>query len=168
MLKRKERIVAGLIFLVVNVFLIFDISEDLFNGSSIEHVLKEIFIVILGLFGVLYLWFQYFKTRKNYKQSSRELLLIQADLKAYKEETRALYEGLSQKIDEQFVTWKLSPAEKDIALLILKGLSNKEVAEIRETSDATIRQQTTAVYKKSGLRGRSELSAFFLEDLILL
>jgi hypothetical protein len=31
----------------------------------------------------------------------------------------------------------------------------------------TIRAQTNAIYSKSGLSGRSELSAFFLEDLLL-
>jgi hypothetical protein len=30
-----------------------------------------------------------------------------------------------------------------------------------------VRQQAIAVYRKSGLAGRAELSAFFLEDLLL-
>jgi hypothetical protein len=31
----------------------------------------------------------------------------------------------------------------------------------------TVRQHAVAVYRKSGLAGRAELSAFFLEDLLL-
>ena len=50
---------------------------------------------------------------------------------------------------------------------MLKGLSHKEIADIRATSETTIRQQALAVYRKSDLRSRAELSAFFLEDLLL-
>jgi DNA-binding NarL/FixJ family response regulator len=52
-------------------------------------------------------------------------------------------------------------------LLLLKGLSHREIGELRRTSEATVRQQALAVYRKAGLRGRTELSAFFLEDLLL-
>ncbi len=51
--------------------------------------------------------------------------------------------------------------------MLLKGLSHKEVAEVRNTSEPTVRQQALVVYRKSGLRNRSDLSAFFLEDLLL-
>lgn len=62
--------------------------------------------------------------------------------------------------------WELSPAEKEVALLLLKGLSHKEIAEVRGTSEATVRQQSRALYKKAGLTGRHDLAAFFLEDLL--
>ena len=52
-------------------------------------------------------------------------------------------------------------------MLLLKGLSHKEVALARAISDATARQQAVAVYRKAGVAGRSELAAFFLEDLAL-
>jgi DNA-binding NarL/FixJ family response regulator len=42
-------------------------------------------------------------------------------------------------------------------LLLLKGLSHKEAAATRATSETTIRQQALAIYRKSGLRNRSEL-----------
>ena len=49
----------------------------------------------------------------------------------------------------------------------LKGLRHKEIAELRQTSERTVRQQALAVYRKSGLNGRTDLAAFFLEDLLL-
>ena len=70
-------------------------------------------------------------------------------------------------IERQFERWDLPVAEKDVALLLLKGLSYKEIAIARDTSERTVREQGRAVYRKSGLGGRSELSAFFLEDLLL-
>lgn len=70
-------------------------------------------------------------------------------------------------IDRQFERWGLFAAEREVALLLLKGLSHKEVASARETSERTVRQQALAVYRKAGLSGRAELAAFFLEDLLL-
>ena len=61
----------------------------------------------------------------------------------------------------------MTPAEREVGLLLLKGLSHKEVAAARSTGETTIRQQALGIYRKSGLRNRSELSAFFLEDLLL-
>jgi DNA-binding NarL/FixJ family response regulator len=52
-------------------------------------------------------------------------------------------------------------------LLQLKGLRHKAIAELRQTSERTVRQQALAVYRKSGLGGRTDLAAFFLEDLLL-
>ena len=75
--------------------------------------------------------------------------------------------GLGEAIDRQFTRWTLTPAEREPAPLLLKGLSHKEIAEARSTHETTIRQQALAVYRKSGLRSRAELSAFFLEDLLL-
>ena len=70
-------------------------------------------------------------------------------------------------INRQFETWALSPAERDVALLQLKGLRHKEIAELRKTSERTVRQQALSVYRKAGLSGRTDLAAFFLEDLLL-
>ena len=57
-------------------------------------------------------------------------------------------------------------AEREIGLLLLKGLSLKEVADVRGTSERTVRQQAQQLYRKGGLAGRTELAAYFLEDLL--
>jgi len=54
-----------------------------------------------------------------------------------------------------------------VAFLLIKGFSLKEIADYRSTAEKTTRAQATVVYAKSGLSGRSQLSAFFLEDLLL-
>ena len=70
-------------------------------------------------------------------------------------------------IDRQFQRWQLTPAEAEVGVLLLKGLTHKQVAEVRDTSERTVRQQARLLYRKAGLAGRSELAAFFLEDLLL-
>ena len=54
----------------------------------------------------------------------------------------------------------------EVALLLLEGVSLREITTLRETSERTVRQQSPAVYRKAGLAGRAELSSFFLEDLL--
>ncbi|MBW2360836.1 MAG: helix-turn-helix domain-containing protein [Deltaproteobacteria bacterium] len=80
--------------------------------------------------------------------------------------TRLLH-GLGSEIDSQFERWSLTPMERQVALLLLKGLGHKEAASVLDRSERTVRQHAVSVYRKSGLAGRAELAAFFLEDLLL-
>ena len=84
---------------------------------------------------------------------------------AWREQRRGEIAALSRAIEDQFRAWHLTGAEIDIAGLMLKGASLKEIALARDTSEATIRQQAQSIYRKSGLSGRAELSAYFLESL---
>ena len=59
----------------------------------------------------------------------------------------------------------MTAAEREIGLLILKGLSHKEIAALRATTEATVRQQAQAIYRKANLPGKTAFSAYFLEDL---
>ena len=74
-------------------------------------------------------------------------------------------DDLAAAIQDQFEAWLLTPAEADIAGLLLKGVSLRDIAAVRRTSEATIRQQAQSIYRKSGLAGRRELAAYFLESL---
>lgn len=69
-------------------------------------------------------------------------------------------------IDEEFGEWKLSSAEADIAWFMLRGLPLKEIAQVRGTSERTVRQQAQAIYRKAGLDGRSDLAGRVLERFI--
>jgi len=71
-----------------------------------------------------------------------------------------------EAIEIQFNDWKLTPSEKEVALLMIKGLSTAEIAATRNTKDKTVRQQASTVYAKSGLEGRYALSAWFFEDIL--
>lgn len=96
----------------------------------------------------------------------RDLEVARLQGQRWRDEKRALLKGLGDAIDEQFTLWNLTEAEREVALLLLKGLSLKEIAQVRATSERTIRAQARALYAKAGLSGRAALSAFFLEDLL--
>jgi len=107
-----------------------------------------------------------FLVYKNQRALIRDLDVARIQGGQWRDETRVLLKGLGEAIDRQFLAWKLTEAERDVGLLILKGLSLKEIAAVRVTSERTIRAQARAIYAKAGLSGRAALSAFFLEDLL--
>jgi DNA-binding CsgD family transcriptional regulator len=76
-------------------------------------------------------------------------------------------EGLGRAIDAQFAEWRLTPAEREVALMLLKGYGHKQIAALTDRSERTVRQHAGVVYEKAGLAGRAELAAFFLHDLML-
>lgn len=67
---------------------------------------------------------------------------------------------------ERFTDWGLTPAERDVALFAVKGMSTAEIAALRQTSEGTVKAQTAAIYRKAGVTGRSQLLSLFIEDLI--
>ncbi len=71
-------------------------------------------------------------------------------------------------IGEQFDEWDATAAERDIGHLILRGLSHKEIARLRHTSEATVRQQAQSLYRKANLPNKGAFSAYFLDDVLYL
>lgn len=69
-------------------------------------------------------------------------------------------------LDERFAEWGLTPAESDVALFAIKGMSTAEIATLRSTSEGTVKAQTNAIYRKAGVSGRSQLLSLFIEDLM--
>jgi DNA-binding CsgD family transcriptional regulator len=69
-------------------------------------------------------------------------------------------------MDTRFVTWKLTPAERDVAQLSLKGLDVVDIAKLRAAAPGTIRAQFARVYAKSGVNNRAQFASLFLEDLM--
>jgi putative tricarboxylic transport membrane protein len=100
------------------------------------------------------------------RELSRRLAEAEEQSRQRGAENQDLLRGLSDQIDRQFEAWGLTAAEKEIALLMLKGLRHKEIAGVRGTSERTVRQQALTIYRKAGLDGRADLTAFFLEDLL--
>jgi putative tricarboxylic transport membrane protein len=106
------------------------------------------------------------RSRRREEALLRDLETAREHAKRSDEETRELLRGLGVQIDKEFETWRLTSAEREVAHLMLKGLRHKEIANVRGTSERTVRQQALTIYKKAGLEGRGDLAAYFLEDLL--
>ena len=71
-----------------------------------------------------------------------------------------------EMLEENFATWGLTAAERDVALFAIRGMSTAEIAVLRNTSEGTVKAQTNAIYRKAGVTGRPQLLSLFIEDLM--
>ncbi|HEX7025603.1 MAG TPA: LuxR family transcriptional regulator [Gammaproteobacteria bacterium] len=153
----------GAIFLLIA----WDLAYDYSQGRSWGHLLIELTVLLFAAGGIGLLLHRLYLVRATVYSLGKDLARARQDAERWRNESRELIDGLRAAIDRQFGRWNLSPAEAEIGLLLLKGLSHKELAGIRNTSERTVREQARALYRKAGLDGRASLSAFFLEDLLL-
>lgn len=134
-------------------------------GELLLELLKVAPVVITSV-GVALLFRVTRRQRDEHLQVLRDLEVARLQGQRWRSESRGLLEGLGAAIDAQFTRWNLTDAEREVALLLLKGLSTKEIAAVRAGSERTVREHARAIYQKAGLSGRAALSAFFLEDLL--
>ena len=123
--------------------------------SAIPWILHEIF-TLMTLVG--FCVGMYFIAR-SYRLAASNTRYLMKQLDAAK---GAFQSG----IDEYFVEWGLSEAEKDIALLTIKGMTISEIAKIRRTKQSTIKTQSSAIYKKAGVSSRAQLVSLLIEELL--
>ena len=97
----------------------------------------------------------------------RELEVARVEGNEWRNKAQTHLNGLRDEMSLQFERWSMSAAEKDVGMLILKGLSHKEISTLRGTTEATVRQQAQSIYQKSNLPGKTAFSAYFLEDLMI-
>jgi DNA-binding CsgD family transcriptional regulator len=69
------------------------------------------------------------------------------------------YVLLSFKRKDAERTFGLTPAERRVALALLEGLSNAEIACLRGSSPRTVANQIASLYRKVGVRSRAELAS---------
>ena len=148
----QQNALSTLLFAIVVALVGTDILADVGSGAGMVHVGLETAAVGVSALGAV--WF------------ARRLMTERREAAEWKAQAESLLAGVGQTVEQQFDTWGLTPAEAEVATLLLKGLSFKEIASVRNTSERTAREQAGAAYKKAGVAGRAELSAWFIEDLL--
>jgi DNA-binding CsgD family transcriptional regulator len=161
------------LFVLVAFLAIADLLADSGDGTSLGHLLTEGAIVLVGGIGIALAAWQTRQLRAaerlavaEVRKLDERLVATRAQAEQWQRETRELRAGLGLAIEKQLDAWGLTKAEKEIALLLLKGLSHKQVAAARGVGETTVRQQSRAIYQKAGVDGRHDLAAFFLEGLL--
>lgn len=143
-----------------------DLVFDAPSGLTTVHFLVELLLILVCLAAAVGLGRSWLRTLRSLDRLEHDLRGVRADQEAWRTQALTLRRGLGEAIDGQLDRWRLTPTEKEVAFLLLKGYSHKEIAALSDRSERTVRQHGMAVYRKSGLSGRTELSAFFLEDLL--
>jgi len=169
-MQHLQKILLGLFFIIMSIYSSYEVYDELRglmnNDETIWHVSAEILIVIFSYSGLIYFLYLITKQSKKQKFLEANLIKIRKDLESSNIRLQKGKKDYQQVIQWQFTEWQLSPSEKEVALLLLKGLSLKEVATCRSTHEKTVRKQASTIYNKSKLGGRHELSAWFFEDML--
>ncbi|WP_299879997.1 helix-turn-helix transcriptional regulator [uncultured Cocleimonas sp.] len=162
----NKEILLIVIFTVVVLASGADFIADVSYGADTKHIIKEAVVVISSVIAIALLMI-------SLKQQKSEIISLRQDLQASnKTNSKAqkyvidARKKLGNVITQQFSEWMLTNSETEVGWLLLKGLSLKEIAIIRETKEKTVRQQASSIYKKSGVNGRHEFSAWFIEDIL--
>jgi DNA-binding NarL/FixJ family response regulator len=136
-------------------------------GGFNSHILVEVLsgLIALMAFAVLFVW--ELKQNKQMASLKNSLTNTKKQLSDSQLRSQRLMGEFSKIIQYQFEQWKLTKSEKEVALLLLKGLSLAEIAGVRDTREKTVRQQASNLYKKADIAGRHELVAYFFEDLLI-
>ena len=64
--------------------------------------------------------------------------------------------GLTGLLEHFLEVNHFTPKEKDIARFVLKGLSNREIAEVMGNTEKTIKFHLTVIFQKCGVKSRTE------------
>jgi len=166
MLRSTKETVLVVALLLVGVTNGIDLFTDLSHGASFSHVFKEGLIAFLALGIVVWILYEQRKQLMQIKNLKEKLIHSQQQQMKANNYVLVARKQLTEVISQQFDEWSLSSSEKEVGWLLLKGFSLKEIAVFRETHEKTVRQQASAIYKKSNLSGRHAFSAWFIEDLL--
>lgn len=154
--ERRAILLAAVIVLqaVTAVFFTADVAADFVHDGKLDdiHMWLELVATIALAGGVVFLMVEL-------RQVMNRLATLDRSMRAARGE-------MAEVIDGFFTDWGLTPSERDVALMVLKGIDNDTIASLRGTAPGTVRAQCTAIYSKAGVDGRAQLFSVFMEELL--
>jgi DNA-binding CsgD family transcriptional regulator len=135
-------------------FFVFDVVQDFMAGGSgagVYLVMELLAVLSLAAAAVLELKLLRGLLRRNSK-AERSLLVARGQMQ--------------DVVDAYFRDWGLTAAEADVASMTIKGFSISEISQMRQAREGTVKTQLTAIYRKAGVAGRSQLGSLLIEDLM--
>ncbi len=153
----KSLIISFVIIAICETFFVLDVVADIFyidiSTSWFDHSLIELITTVTLAPALIVIGLRIRRLLREHREAQNSVRVASGELLAV--------------IYARFEEWQLSPSENDIALLLIKGFSAQEIADLRSTRVGTVKSQSSTVYQKAGVRGRHELVAFFVEDLLV-
>ncbi len=155
------------VFLLITLGAALDLFLDRPDRLLTFHVSFEIALACSSLGVATYLAWGWYRAQGRVRALRSAVDERRAERDAWRARAGRVLEGLAEAMNAQFTAWSLTPAERETAVMLLKGYSHKRIGKLTDRSERTARQHAVAVYRKANVANRSELSAFFLEDLLL-
>lgn len=141
---------------ICTAFFAVDVLGDLVFGGDFPggklHLAFELVVVAVSLTALVF--------------HIRELRSFSRKHKKISDQIRVATGQFADVVEELFISWALTPAERDVAILLVKGVSFKGIAEARGAKEGTVKAQANSVYRKAHVAGRHQLVALFLDELL--
>jgi DNA-binding CsgD family transcriptional regulator len=141
-----------LLQMVATVFFVGDATSDVLSDPASPHSLFEALVAVALMLGVVFGAIGLRRTLERMRTQQQALA--------------AAAGALADVVDAQFNDWGLTPAERDVGFLALKGFDVAEIADLRGAAQGTVRARFARIYAKAGVSGRAQFAAFFVEDLL--
>lgn len=147
----------GLLLSVVCIgFFSYDVLIDLFLGEDATnthfHTILEVLVVLAAVAAFLV--------------HARELQRFSVRHRRLSVQMRVASGDFAAVVEELFCEWGLTPAERSVAIYLIKGLSLADIADLRGAKVGTVKAQSNAIYQKAAVHGRQELLACLLDELL--
>ena len=161
----RDKIIA-IILLGMMTLNLLDVLTDISLGVPSWHIIFESLVIIVAGIGALFLIKDIRARTADISKLKQALLISDDNLRHISDEMKNARNEYSTVIKNQFKQWSLTPSEQEVAMLLLKGLSFREISSVRNTKEKTVRQQGSIIYSKANVEGRHEFAAWFLADFM--
>ena len=145
---------------------LYDLVTDTSEGAPLLHLLGECTVILVSTLLIAWLLLDLRRQQRELEQLRAEIAGLQGPRLALPPPAAATRRQLGGLIQSQFRAWELTDSEQQVGLLLLKGLSFKEIAALRQTREKTVRAQASSIYRKAGVEGRHAFAAWFIEDFL--
>ncbi|PWK56394.1 regulatory LuxR family protein [Silicimonas algicola] len=138
------------------VFFIVDVFADIAAEGGMSHLTVHMAVETLAtltLIAAMVLEARFFVSLLRHEVALEQDLAVAAA-------------EVHEAIRAQFKDWKLSPAESDVAMFLVKGLGTAEIAEMRGSAEGTIKAHFNAVFRKAGVHSRAELLSMLIDRIL--
>ncbi len=119
---------------------------------GLDHDTFELLVVVALLLGIAF--------------TSVEIRAVLHRQRRMEFQLRAASGAFAEVLEAHFEGWALTPSERDVALLAIKGFTIAEIADLRRTKEGTTKAQCNAIYRKARVSGRPLLLSLFIEELM--
>lgn len=143
-----------------------EVIGEFSEGQRVVDMLDDLALFTIALLVAGGLILELSRHRQAVIELQRQLSDARGKLQELDQRSRNIGRQYREVMQKQFDVWGLTDSEQEIVISLLKGLSFREVASLRDTREKTVRQQATGIYRKARLSGRHELAAWFFEDLL--
>ncbi len=166
--KDRFRLIYVFLMGAIVAFGVTDIVLDVLEVIDIWHKLIEVALMLFALISGSYIWFAYRQKEVVLAEARTTIGHQMRELAEWKNRHSHAVREMNSAIQEQFAQWGLSKSEAQVATLLIRGYSHKQISGHLDKSERTVRNQSLSIYRKTGMAGRNELVAYFMEIIFQL